>query len=326
MGNRFIQNFEIPEAALPYLDLFFSGQEQWFGEVLDKAQFTAEDAAGLLASEEAGERAAVTDGWITDAAEFLGAAYRDGFVSFVDKEAGIYRLNNFYGKLDLFSVTEKERYDTLSNEAKHALDDWYFDEYYDSLDTSGEVLPTGDRMYLLEEMLAYIDSQDRQVYLNHCDCRSLTGECGLPTRTCLTYNDGPNTFADRGHLKKITKEEAKQVILDADKAGLMHTANAGGICNCCGDCCYLFRTQVRMGTPRGFWPPADHIVSLNEDRCIACGRCTRRCHFEVFEVAKDAAGKRYLKSDTDRCAGCGICTTTCPTQALTMVLRNAQTV
>ena len=79
----------------------------------------------------------------------------------------------------------------------------------------------------------------------------------MPTDTCVTYKDGINSFVDRGLSKKISKEEAKEVVRRADAAGLMHTAGMGGICNCCGDCCYLFRAQKRRKST-GVWPAAKH--------------------------------------------------------------------
>ena len=165
-------------------------------------------------------------------------------------------------------------------------------------------------------MLQFIDDQkDRPVYLNNCDCKSLTGDCGLPVRTCITYKDGINTFADRGLSERIDAERAKEIIRETDKAGLMHTCNPNGICNCCDDCCYLFRGQKLLDS-YAVWPLTDYIVSFDEDKCVGCGLCVKRCRMKVFE--KDG---RKITADTAHCAGCGLCVNTCPKKALTLVSR-----
>ena len=79
------------------------------------------------------------------------------------------------------------------------------------MDPDPNVRPTGDKILTLDETLDFIDSQNRPVYLNYCDCRSLKGDCGMPTKTCITYKDGVNTFAHRGLSEEIDKEKAKKM-------------------------------------------------------------------------------------------------------------------
>lgn len=287
------ERFQIPPAAENLIDFFFTPEEQAFILAHGEETFPA------TAAEPA----------------FIARAYRRGLISKADETGTLFRLNSFYSFLDVFVVSNKERYDTLSRERKKALDDWYFDAYYDGLDKE-KPRPTSDRVLPLEEMLELIDRDDRPVFLNDCDCRSLTGDCGLPTRTCITYRAGINSFVDRGLSERIDKERAKQIVRDADRAGLMHTANEGGICNCCGDCCYLFRTRERMGGA-GVWPATEHVVAMDGAKCIACGKCISRCHFNVF--TRDA--HRRMITDTAQCVGCGLCVNTCPACALELKQR-----
>ena len=291
--NRIIcERFKIPNIASDMIDFFFTQEEQDFiftyGE--DIVECNEENA------------------------EFIKTEYKRGLISKTEESGKKYQLNNFYSMLDVFVVSNKEKYDTLSRERKKALDDWYFEAYYNGLNEPPQ--PTSDRIVTLEELLDFIEKDERQIYLNYCDCRSLTGECGLPLKTCLTYRSGINSFADRGLSEKIDKQRAKQVAIDADKAGLMHTVNEGGICNCCGDCCYLFRSQLRRNST-GIWPATERVVKLEKEKCISCGKCLKRCHFGIFSRTNE----RKIQCDSTACVGCGLCVNTCPVGALELINR-----
>ena len=296
-NQSFINKFQIPEVAYPYLTQMFTKEEIAFVEELDKEIFTKTDveAFGVEAAE-----------------EFIKSCYQRGVVSIVNKGEETYKISDFYGRLDIFSISETDLYRSFPEQGRKALDEWYFEAYYTGLDSNPDVRPTSDEILPLEEVLDFIDGQERRVFLNFCDCRSLGGACGLPTRTCITYKNGINSFSHRGLSEEITKERAKEIVTQADKKGLMHTVNPNGICNCCGDCCYLFRAQERRKS-KGFWPKTENIIEMDSDKCISCGKCVRTCHFQVFQKN----GK--VQADTTRCVGCGICVQGCPVKALQLV-------
>lgn len=319
--DGFLTRFGIPAPAAPYLDVFFSPAELAFGARVGEGPFTRTEVGDLLAT------AAREDDRIeTDPDSFIAAAYRRGFIDLVDagSDPATYRLGSFYGRLDVFAITQQDDWRAVPEEARRELDAWYFDAYIESLDADPAAPPTDDTVLSLEETLAFIDGQERPVYLNTCDCRSLSGDCGSPVRTCLTYKSGPNTFCGRGLSEPLTKEQAKDVVRMADEAGLMHTVNPNGICNCCSDCCYLFRGE-RARRSHGVWPIVPHIIELDRDACIGCGRCVKRCHFDVFTLqrAEDGTGRgrRFVTESTETCVGCGICASTCPVGALALVER-----
>lgn len=299
-----IEKFKIPEEAYDVISYILSEEEVSFIAKIDKDTFNAHDVVEVSESIST----------LENAEEFLRTGYRRGVLVIVDEHTHTYGLSSFYGRLDVFAISETDKYLSLTQEQRERLDAWYFGDYQASLDTDLSVRPTEDEVLPLEEVLEFIDKQDRTIYLNPCDCRIIAGECDKPTFTCISYRNGLNTFSNRGHSKIITKDEAKEVVKKADKAGLMHTVNPNGVCNCCGDCCYLFRASDKRSSV-GFWPKADYIIETDKVKCISCGNCKRYCHFEVFSF------ENGLESDKSKCVGCGVCIGKCPKGALTLIQR-----
>lgn len=293
--DNFIHKFKIPEVAYSSIDKIFTREEISFIDRIEKDLFTKKDIEEIID---------------TDIDEFVKNSYLRGIISLVDGIKDTYKIADFYSRLDIFSISEQEAYGSISKEDQIAMDNWYFEAYYNGLNPDTDIRPTSDEILPLDKVLTFIDKDERPVYLNYCDCRSLRGECGKPTKTCITYKSGINSFAHRGLSEKIDKEKAKEIVTKADKKGLMHTVNPNGICNCCGDCCYLFRSQERRNSS-GFWPKTKQIIEFISETCIGCGACIRRCHFDVF-TKED--GK--IAADISKCIGCGVCATGCPTKSL----------
>ncbi len=299
INQVFINKFQIPEVAYPFLDRIFLPEEIEFVARINPSIFTKADVEQL---------------GIKKAEDFIRRSYQRGIISIVEEETGTYKLSNFYGRLDIFSISETDTYRSFPRKDREALDGWYFDAYYEGLSQDSTERPTQDEILPLDQVLDFIDRQERPVYLNYCDCRSLGGVCGLPTKTCITYRNGINSFVHRGLSEEITKERAKEIVIEADKARLMHTVNPNGICNCCGDCCYLFRAQERRKSG-GFWPKTEQVISLDHNKCIKCGKCIKTCHFGVFQK------QELILVDQSKCIGCGICVNPCPVNALTLLNR-----
>lgn len=293
--ENFIKKFKVPKVAYPFVNKIFVKEEIYFIDKMDKDIFTKQDVEKIIGSN--------VDAFIKD-------SYRRGIISFVDEAGSTYKIADFYSRLDIFSISEQEVYRSIPKEDQIAIDAWYFETYYNGLDPDLSVRPTEDEILPLDKVVKFIDANDRPIYLNYCDCRSLSGECGKPTKTCITYRNGINSFAHRGLSEEIDKERAKEIVEKADKKGLMHTVNLNGICNCCGDCCYLFRSQARRDSS-GFWPKTRQIIEYDAERCIKCGACIRRCNLDVFTKVDG-----YIKADISKCVGCGICANSCPTNAL----------
>lgn len=309
VDHALVTRFDIPEAGYDVTDLMLKEEEQRFLLQLEpQREYTREELCGI----------AVTGGLKENKAEaecFVDEMFHRGVLN-RGEDGSSYRTGTFYGRLDIFATEETECYDSLPRETKERLDSWYFDAYLEFLGSTGNPYPTQDEVLPLDEVLEFIENRDDTPYLAKCDCRRLIQNCGQSTDTCITYRTAPNSFVKRGQAKPITKEKAKEIVREADRRGLIHTVNPGGICSCCTDCCYLFRAARARGS-QGIWPRVHYVVKLDKDKCVNCGACRKRCRFSVFTVDHEVQIEQI-----NHCQGCGLCVTGCPTAALSLEKRN----
>jgi len=152
-----------------------------------------------------------------------------------------------------------------------------------------------------------------------CICRvqqRLIGKgCDNPVENCLVFAPVEGAFDHSEVDRAISKEEALQILHEAEEAGLIHsTGNYVGphfyICNCCTCCCGIMRGVAEFGVPTAV-AKADFRAMVDTETCIGCGDCRERCQFDALSVPDDTC-----VVDEVRCVGCGICATVCPTGAL----------
>jgi NAD-dependent dihydropyrimidine dehydrogenase PreA subunit len=300
---EFLSTFEVPTCARPVLGAIVLPEEVLLVASLTSREFTADDAHTAL-------EGTTGEPWSASHLDaFLDAAYRRGVLDVADEGASSYIVSTFYARLGVFVISEPDSYRALPAETRSALDSWYLDAYVERL--GADERPSSDIVLPLKEALLHLDTVAGQIWLNPCDCRTLAGTCDKPLDTCVSFANGINTLSHRGWSKPLTREEAKAVVTKADADGLMHTVSDHAICNCCSDCCYLFRAQAARDSGPAVWPRAEKIVNFNLDACIACGRCLERCPFDAFSEASSG-----VVFDESRCRGCGLCVETCPTGAI----------
>lgn len=305
--QKVIKNFKIPQEGIEIIDQMLSQKEQHLIALMEPCKKYSKEELNTLVAKVVQE--------ITTRETFsVESLYHRGVINLCEDEIS-YELNNFLSRLDIFATEEYELYKTLPKELTDKLDGLYFDDYAAWIKSMEGPYPTDDEVRPLEDVLAFIDSKEETPYLANCDCRSLAQKCDAPRDVCITYRNGVRSYVRRGLATPITKEQAKEIVLRAEKEGLIHTINSGGICSCCHDCCYLFRSQEVLES-QGLWPKVFYRVYYNADNCISCGICETRCRFDVFY---QNACARDLRVDTSRCQGCGLCVSTCPAGALRLL-------
>lgn len=173
---------------------------------------------------------------------------------------------------------------------------------------------------LLEEALAMVDAAALHVVVP-CDCRTTVMACDFPRwDTCLRLDARGRRTLDEGEGRIVTRAECRDIVIHADRVGLMHTGQRADRGrppilngNCCACCSYPIRAGIQLGMDK-LWPRARYRAERDADRCDDCGICAQRCHFSAFFA--NAAGK--IEFEPDRCHGCGLCATGCPRAAVRM--------
>lgn len=272
-----------------------------------------------------------------EAADLLGKAYSRCIVDkLVEKGVTKYKISDFYACLDHF--VKYENWHAIPADDRKIINQRYFDEFISRHKENVErkvqgleaenALPN-DTVMLLSEVEEMIEAAT-DIVVQPCDCRRLGENCNRPVETCIWLDEGARQALDRGHGRRLNKDEAIQLLRWADKKGLMHTADSEwherglhAICNCCACDCYPFRAAQKLGT-KGVWPKSHYIVDYNANLCNQCGACVRRCHFEAFHhdgsiIKVDGKNKKGVAVDIEKCWGCGLCANTCPQGAIKMI-------
>lgn len=243
--------------------------------------------------------------------------YRRGNLNKVNDDVH-FQISSLYTRLAYFAQYEQDVWTRVPEKIRQGIDAWYVKEYADGAIPRLKMIANGEAelienayFYTLEETLEVIDSLDKQIYVVPCNCRSVSLQCDKNKNTCLLYENGINTEYDRGYGKILTKEEAKNVVILADKKGLMHTYEKGhAVCNCCGDCCYPIRAAEQIGAT-GIWPKRRYDIVFDPEPCISCKKCIKACNFDAFSFVD-----HQIVFDESKCLGCTLCEGHCPTEAI----------
>ncbi len=178
-----------------------------------------------------------------------------------------------------------------------------------------------------DEVMKLIDKAE-YIAAGTCVCRHqgdlLDKPCDKPKdNLCMILGPSAQFAQNYGFVNLISREEARQRIDEAEKAGLVHNyANSQDryidlLCNCCGCHCFLLRAARRSPLPSQF-VIAKWVIHVDDEACVGCGACVDRCWMEALKMDGD-----LVVADSNRCIGCGICRHVCPSDAMKLVSREA---
>ncbi len=185
-----------------------------------------------------------------------------------------------------------------------------------------QTIQAGNVIHTYHQVAAYIEKYDT-IGVGACYCRhaaKLRGEDihDMPVEICFWFGKIAEHLIDRLGGRRVNKQEAKEILEQCEKAGLIHmsrntTDDIDFLCNCDRWHCEVVKTALKQPKPAwifnsGFLPVFDPNL------CIACETCIGRCPPEALSLGEDSVPK----INTDLCFGCGVCATGCPQGAIAM--------
>jgi len=191
--------------------------------------------------------------------------------------------------------------------------------------TVDEKIEPDNKVHTYDQVSAYVESSDA-ISVVTCYCRHEAelidpeDTCGKPNEVCMQFGMGARYLIDHCGAREVSKQEALEILRQAEEAGLVHLSmnrqQIEFICNCCKDHCIGLVTALAQPKPglalnSGFEP------NIDQEECTACDLCIENCPATALAMSDDDA----LLVDMDRCFGCGVCATFCPTDAITLVTK-----
>jgi ferredoxin len=185
----------------------------------------------------------------------------------------------------------------------------------------GETLRPASKVHTYNQVASYIDRYD-PIAVGTCFCRhegkllDEKSDCGMPDDVCMQFGMGAEYVIERGMGRKLSKEEAKEVLRKAAEAGLVHaslnTQEIDFLCNCCPCHCMILKTVLQQPKP-GRVLYSGYRPQVNPDLCTGCETCVERCPSKACTM-----GEGIPQFDMDRCFGCGVCAVGCPVEAIAL--------
>ncbi len=227
----------------------------------------------------------------------------------------------------LFEFQVKDLKPDLAKMAKE-----YFEEAFDGAMQAGvdyflRTIPVQESIDVTHNVASYDDAVEilkskSFIVITDCICRKtadlIDSDCGKPLEACFMFGSMGQYYLDRGMGRKITLEEATDILAKCREAGLVTqpatSQNPAGMCNCCGDCCGVLRALNKHPKPSEI-VFSNHFAAVEIDDCTGCETCLDRCQMNALRMNDED----LAVVDEDRCIGCGLCVTTCPTEALKLV-------
>lgn len=180
-----------------------------------------------------------------------------------------------------------------------------------SIDYNSQILAADDVTDLIDRA--------RNIAVTRCSCRAIDGACGHTVDVCLQLDKAADYSIERGTGRKLSKQEAVELLRDCEEEGLVHTAGNSRthvghvICNCCSDCCINW-TSIREGLGK-FIVPSRFRATIVEEDCTGCELCVERCYFDAMHLEDDGG---FAAVHEEKCLGCGLCQIVCATEAIQM--------
>ena len=150
-----------------------------------------------------------------------------------------------------------------------------------------QAIPAKNEAKNVEQLSYWLKKYEGHLGVAQCSCRRAetirgVGSGDIPGEWCMAVGDFADYAAEAGFGRKITYEEAMEILKKAEDNGYVHqTTNIDGegkvfaICNCAPGVCYALRTSQYFNTPN--MSRSAYVARVESEKCVACGKCVEVC-------------------------------------------------
>ncbi len=155
-----------------------------------------------------------------------------------------------------------------------------------------------------EEISHWLTKYQNHLALAPCQCRLVRQQMGegtgnMPEELCIILGATAESCIRTGKARRITKKEAEEVILKAERRGYMHqvtnmdgTDKIWALCNCERNICFALRTSQYFGTPN--MSRSNYIAEVDPKKCAACGQCVETCPANAVKLGQNLCTKEAV--------------------------------
>ena len=146
-----------------------------------------------------------------------------------------------------------------------------------------------------ERVSKYIEANADHLCALPCQCRRVRklmneGSGDLDESFCLFMGHCADMFIRMGRGKKLTKEEAYELIRHVEEIGCVHqittleNGSTFAICNCQPESCLALGVSQYYNTPAT--SQSNYVAEIDREKCVACGQCTDRCANNAIQMGQ----------------------------------------
>ena len=156
-----------------------------------------------------------------------------------------------------------------------------------------------------EEISYWLTKYQNHIGVAPCQCRLVRtqmneGTGNLAEELCIVLGATAESCIKTGKARRITKEEAEDIILKAERRGYMHqvtnmdgTNKIWAICNCQRDVCLALRTSQYFNTPN--MSRSNYIAEVDPEKCGACGQCVETCPANAVKLGMNLCTEKPIE-------------------------------
>ena len=156
-----------------------------------------------------------------------------------------------------------------------------------------------------EEISYWLTKYQNHIGLAPCQCRLVRQQMGegtgnLPEEMCLILGATAESCIAMGKARRITKTEAEEVLVLAEKRGYMHqvtnmdgTNKIWAICNCERNVCLALRTSQYFHTPN--MSRSNYVAKVDTEKCSGCGQCVETCPANAVKLGSNLCAKTEIE-------------------------------